>query len=69
MKCRFITPEEVAEMLGMKGPTINSWRRNGIGPPYTKFGSPGDRGLVRYEIEDVERWLSEMKSASREPTE
>ena len=50
---RLLTPEEVAEFLGMKPNTLARWRSNGIGPAYVKLGS-----AVRYRREDLDRFVA-----------
>lgn len=44
---------DVAEMLGVTNETLIRWRNLGQAPPFIKLPS----GLIRYRIEDVERWI------------
>lgn len=44
---------DVAEMLGVTNETLIRWRNLGQAPPHIKLPS----GLIRYRIEDVERWI------------
>lgn len=48
---------EVAEMLGVTNETLLRWRNEGIAPPHIKLPS----GLVRFRIEDVEKWLKKSE--------
>ena len=48
---KYLTPAEVAEMLGLSVVTLNRWRTQGTGPRYLKPG-----GRVRYRPEDVRAW-------------
>lgn len=50
---QLIAPEEVAAYLGISPDTINTFRKQGRGPRYTRVGK-----LVRYRLEDVEEWLA-----------
>jgi excisionase family DNA binding protein len=51
---RWLTPREVAEMLGISRRSVNNWRRRGIGPAYTKLGAS-----ARYRLEDIEKWIAD----------
>jgi len=53
-----MTSDEVAEYLKVQPQTLRRWRQLGIGPLYIRVGS-GSRSPVRYEREEVERWLKE----------
>ena len=49
-----MTPEEVAEYLGLEVETLNVWRcTKRYNLPYTKIGR-----LVRYRAEDVEAFVT-----------
>jgi excisionase family DNA binding protein len=50
---RWLTPGDVARMLGVTKNTVNNWRRKGKGPAYTLLGE-----MYRYRIEDVESWVN-----------
>lgn len=61
---RMLEAKEVAEALGVSMATLYGWRyrtRPGspVGPPSHKIGK-----LLRYDPEDVERWLAENRKAS-----
>jgi predicted DNA-binding transcriptional regulator AlpA len=49
-----LTTEQVAEMLDLSPATLTSWRSRGRGPRFVKVGH-----LVRYLLEDIQRWLQE----------
>jgi excisionase family DNA binding protein len=55
MSSRLMTTKEVAEYLGVSEALLNGYRAGGIGPVYLKFGR-----LVRYRVEDLEKWMSEQ---------
>ena len=48
----YLSPTQVAEMLHVKPRTLETWRREGSGPPFRRFAK-----RVLYKREDVERWL------------
>ena len=49
-----LTPEEVAEYLGIPLRSLYNWRYRGVGPRGYKVGKH-----VRYDAEDVRAWLQE----------
>ena len=51
-KPRLIDTAQLAEYLGNEVNTCEGWRLTGIGPSYIKVGR-----LVRYRIENVDRWI------------
>ncbi len=54
---RLLKPTDLSEWLGVSLSTLYSWRWRGEGPPGFRVGR-----LVRYRVEDVERWLTETAS-------
>jgi predicted DNA-binding transcriptional regulator AlpA len=50
----------VADWLGISQSTLAEWRRKGTGPPFIQMASK----LVKYDPEDVRRWLDEHKSGT-----
>lgn len=56
MGTKLLTPEELAEMLGVSPSTIRWWRSEGRGPRATKVGR-----LLRYDEADVRAWIEERK--------
>jgi len=53
-KTNLMTPEEVAEYLGLEVETLNVWRcTKRYNLPYSKIGR-----LVRYRAEDVEAFVT-----------
>jgi excisionase family DNA binding protein len=50
---RLLTTNDVATYLQLSPKTLRNWRSSGKGPPFLRFGC----GLVRYRLEDVEKWL------------
>lgn len=55
---KLMTPEEVAELLGVPRRTLTVWRYEGIGPKGFKVGRH-----VRYRLVDVESWIEEQLAA------
>lgn len=59
-----LTSSEVAELVGVSEDTLKRWRRNTVrenrqyGPVFVRF----DSGRVRYDPEDVQRFIDERKS-------
>lgn len=49
---QFLSPEGLADYLGLPVGTIYQWRHKGTGPRGIKVGKH-----VRYRRSDVERWL------------
>lgn len=56
---QFLSPEGLAEYLGLPLGTIYTWRQRGTGPRGIKVGRH-----VRYRRADVERWLEEQAAKS-----
>lgn len=55
----FLKDTEVAEMINVSVNTLRTWRRNGRGPKFLK--AEGTRGSIRYDSEDVKKWISEAR--------
>ena len=55
----FLKKKEVAERFGISVSSVNNYMRQGM--PYYKIGSK----LVRFNPEDVEKWLKEKASNER----
>jgi excisionase family DNA binding protein len=53
----FLSPEELAEYLGVPVATIYAWRYRNYGPPGWKCGRH-----VRFKREDVEAWVEAQKA-------
>lgn len=47
----YLTPQEVANRLGVTVSAVGQWRRRRQGPPWTKVV-----GSVRYDLSDFEDW-------------
>jgi excisionase family DNA binding protein len=52
------TTAQVAKYLSIHPQTLVRWRIEGVGPKYRKLN--GDR-LIRYERQDVRRWVQAQK--------
>lgn len=57
----FISPEALAELLGIPIRTIYSWRSRGLGPPSYRIGKH-----VRFRLDDVDEWLEERAERRKE---
>lgn len=49
-----LTKKELSDWLKISIPTIDRWMAKGL--PYTKVGK-----IVRFEKEDVEKWMKDQK--------
>jgi predicted DNA-binding transcriptional regulator AlpA len=52
---RLLNQESAAALIGVKPPTLASWRHLGKGPPYIKVGRS-----AFYKAAEIERWLNEQ---------
>jgi predicted DNA-binding transcriptional regulator AlpA len=57
---RLLTPQEVADMLGLTERTLERWRITGEGPRYSKLS----RSTVRYLREDVATFVADRLRAN-----
>ena len=57
-----LSVKEVAELLQVSVRTIYDWRYQGLGPPAIMIGR-----LVRFEPNEIDRWLASQKGSSWEP--
>lgn len=55
----FLKKKEVAERFGISISSVNNYMRQGM--PYYRIGSK----LVRFDLEDVEKWLKEKANNDR----
>ena len=55
--------EQTAALLGIKPNTLEIWRNRGKGPPFVKLGS-AKQAPIRYERDEVMRWLREQTFTS-----
>ncbi len=51
-----LTPQETANLLGIRRETLCRWRQRGAGPAYVQMGR-----YVRYHRADVEAFLNPQK--------
>lgn len=49
-----VTTAEAATLLTLSSRTLENWRARKQGPPWRKLGT-----AVRYDTEDLEKWLEE----------
>lgn len=57
---KFMTPEELSEMLQVPPRTLETWRYRGGGPPCIRIGRH-----VRYDPAAVRRWIDDQGDAVR----
>jgi len=58
MKSRWMTSDEVAELLRVRPATMAQWRWRGRGPAFVKLAD-GPAGKVRYDRREVEKWMDD----------
>lgn len=56
-----LSPQQVADYLGVPVATVYTWRARGGGPRAHRVGKH-----LRYQLSDVENWLSERADEPRE---
>lgn len=59
----YLSPTELAEMLGVPVATVYAWRHVGYGPPGMKLGRH-----VRFRRADVETWVEARVRADSRST-
>lgn len=57
---KYMTPEELSEMLQVPPRTLETWRYRGGGPPCVRIGRH-----VRYDPDAVRSWLAEQSDPGR----
>ncbi|MEY3730944.1 MAG: hypothetical protein RLZZ57_1700 [Pseudomonadota bacterium] len=57
---KFLTVDQIATLLQRSHRTLETWRRNGNGPPFLRLGR-----RVFYQRRDLEAWLAENRYRSR----
>ncbi|MFI8179565.1 helix-turn-helix domain-containing protein [Actinacidiphila glaucinigra] len=55
LPARFLTPVDVADLLGVPLETVYQWRRKRIGPRGFRVGRH-----LRYDPEDVRAWVASL---------
>lgn len=53
----FLSPLQVAELLGMSAWNLLLWRKKGFGPPFFKI----TRNMIRYPRVEFEAWLASLR--------
>jgi hypothetical protein len=61
MTSRWLTSDEVAQLLRVRPATVAQWRWRQRGPAFVKLAD-GPAGKVRYERREVERWMKDPVS-------
>lgn len=61
---QLLTDEDVARILGIQRKTLAQWRSDGVGPPFVRLGGHG--GRIRYDLEDLKKWIEEGRVANSE---
>ena len=57
-----LNEQELADHYGVTTRTLQNWRKDGVGPPYTPIG----HNLVRYNVEDILQYEAEQRNIVRE---
>lgn len=58
---RFLTPDQLADVLQVSAKTLKSWRYHGTGPKWTNVGRN-----VRYRWAEVDKWLKARTNGGTE---
>ena len=59
-----MTTQDVATYLGLSAGTISSWRKDGYGPKYIKFGDSAS-GPIKYDRYEVKTWAECLNGRPR----
>lgn len=54
----FLSPRDVARLIGVEPSTLAAWRRRGVGPPWYRI----EGHLVRYDRTRVIAWVERQAS-------
>lgn len=57
---KLLTPEAVAERIGVAEKSLTNWRSTGAGPAYVRAGR-----LIRYREADVTAWIESRVTPTR----
>jgi excisionase family DNA binding protein len=55
LPARYLTPVDLADLLGVPLETVYQWRRKHTGPPGFRVGRH-----LRYDPEDVRAWIADL---------
>jgi len=58
---KYLTEKQVSEITGRALQTLRNDRHEGRGIPYSKLRVSGNRGSIRYSLEDVVRFMERNK--------
>lgn len=58
---RFLTTEELGELLRRKPATLRAWRNTGVGPTWLKLAGVG---TILYPSDEVEAYLAKSRRVS-----
>lgn len=59
-----MSTQEVANYLNLSAGTISSWRKDGYGPRYVKFGDSAS-GPIKYDRYEVKTWAERLNGRPR----
>lgn len=57
----WLSTKEAARFLGIHPDTLRRWRREGIGPRYSRIGR-----LIRYHVDTLDEWLRSKEQDSQQ---
>jgi|TARA_Y100001938_G_C7879411_1_gene324269 hypothetical protein len=70
MMRKYINPKEVNEIYGIKPNTLARQRSGGYGIPFHRLTKPGTmKGIILYNVDDIEEALARAKTIPRSRTE
>lgn len=56
---RLITPQQLADLVGVAVSTLKKWRSIGGGPPWVRIGR-----RIFYDLVEVEKWIDQNRFRS-----
>ena len=59
MQPELLNTQHAADVLGVRPQTLRLWRSRGTGPTYIRLH--GTRGMVLYDVADLQAWLDRRK--------
>jgi excisionase family DNA binding protein len=57
----FLTPQQLADLIGVHREVVYRWQANGNGPPFHRIS----RARILYDRRDVDEWLASRRFADR----
>jgi len=54
-----LNQKQTADAIGVSSSTLESWRKQAIGPSYIKQGDSNKKGRVLYPKQSIAEWLAD----------